>query len=437
MNIQPTCSATRTHICDRDSAAPTSTDETPDCVQSPSPNSRLLQFIQDEMAQQIHHVNLSAVKPSDPSAAASQIKPLSPPRLAVAHRIATEVERICQKSDRIQRSQDPFAWQITLARHRIKKCLDYYQLGSQQGRVELHSYLSSIVYRYVAPTRSRLGFQGRCVLLDDFLQSFYIEALKAFRREYHLPADYTPRSRLELAEYMAFCEHYAKRKITLPGRRNQQLIILRAQNFANRQPEEASVDLELAVESPREDDAQGYGRSQVINQIREQMVSDAVDPTDQVLRDRVIQELINYLQEQDQTDCIDYFVLKLQDFAAAEIDEILGLTARERDYLQQRFKYHVEKFSRSHRWQLVHQWIGADVDQNLGLSESDWQTFTASLTPFQQQLLELKSAQSQSADRETPSDTEIAKILRCTPKQVQRRWIKLLDLAWQYRNAQP
>lgn len=432
MNIQPSCSA---RICDREN--PTPADETPDCAQSTFPNPRLLQFIQDELAQQIHQFNQSAVKPKAQAAAAPSVQPLSPPRLAVAHRIATEVERICEKSDRIQRSQDPFAWRITLARHRIKKCLEYYRLGSQQGRVELHSYLSSIVYRYVAPSRSRLGFQGRCVLLDDFLQGFYIEALKAFRREYHLPADYTPRSRLELAEYMAFCEHYAKRKITLSGRRSQQLIILRAQNFANRQPEEASVDLELAVESPRDDDAQGHGRSQVINQIREQMVSDAVDPTDQVLRDRVVRELIRYLQEQDQTDCIDYFVLKLQDFAAAEIDEILGLTTRERDYLQQRFKYHVEKFSRSHQWQLVHQWIGADVDQNLGLSESDWQSFTASLTPFQQQLLELKTAQSQSANKETPSDTEIAKVLRCTPKQVQRRWIKLLDLAWQYRNAQP
>jgi hypothetical protein len=91
-------------------------------------------------------------------------------------------------------------------------------------------------------------------------------------------------------------------------------------------------------------------------------------------------------------DCADYLILKLQDLAAPEIDDILGLTPRQRDYLQQRFKYHVEKFARSSHWQLVHQWLGAELDQKLGLKEPQWEAFVGQLDPMQQQLLSLKRA---------------------------------------------
>lgn len=346
---------------------------------------------------------------------------------AVAHRIVSEVERICAKSDRIQTSGQIRSWKVTLAQHRLQKCLAYYRLGSRRGRVELHSHLSAIVYRHISRSRGQMGFQARYGLIEDFLQGFYIEVLKAFRKENYLPDDYSPRTRLELAEYMAFSEQYAKRRINLPGRRNQQLVVLRAQGFARRQPAEASVDIELAVESARGDDGDLHSRSPVVQQVREQMVADAIDPSESVLRDRVVGELIQYLESQKQKDCIDYLVLKLQDLSAPEIDEILGLTPRQRDYLQQRFKYHVEKFARSHRWQLVHQWLGADLDQNLGMPQKQWEAFQQQLSPEQLQLLVLKG--------DKVSDQAIAQALRCTPKQVHKRWVQLLELAWQFRNS--
>ncbi|GAB4365296.1 MAG: hypothetical protein Kow00121_01670 [Elainellaceae cyanobacterium] len=357
----------------------------------------------------------------------ADLPPSSKNVCAVLSRIAREVERICIKSDRIQNSGQVHSWQMTLARHRLQKCVNYYKLGSRRGRVELHSHLSTMVYRHVAPSRSQMGFSARYSIVEDFLQGFYIEALKAFRREHQLADDYSPRSRLELAEYMAFTEHYAKRRITLPGQRNQQLIILRAQGFANRQPLETTLDLELAVESAKGEEAEIHSRSPLMQQVREQMVADAIDPADSVVRDRVINELIQYLEAQDQSDCVDYLTLKLQDLPAPEIDEILGLSPRQRDYLQQRFKYHVEKFARSHNWQLVHQWLGADLDQNLGLSQQQWELFLRQLSPEQRQLLDLKSNQS--------SDPDIAKVLGCTPKQVHKRWVRLLELAWRLRNS--
>jgi hypothetical protein len=348
---------------------------------------------------------------------------------AIAERIAKEVKRICDKSSRIQTSGEVQSWQISLSRHRLQKCLHYYQLGSRRGRVELHSSLGSMVYRHVTIAGSELGFDGRYSLIEDFLQAFYIEAIKAFRRENELPEDYTPRTQLQLAEYMAFTEQYAKRRINLPGGNNQQLIILRAQGFARRQPQETTVDIEMAIESAKGEEAESYQRNSAVQQIRAQMVAQAnFDPSEESERDRIISELVQYLDSQGQSDCVDYLTLKLQDLPAPEIDQILGLTSRQRDYLQQRFKYHVQKFAKQHHWQLVHQWLGAGLEQKLGLSAQQWEALMSTISPQQQELLQLKIAKH--------SDQAIAKTLKCTPKQLQKRWTQLLDMAWAIRNGQ-
>ncbi|MEL7054474.1 MAG: hypothetical protein AAGM45_22210, partial [Cyanobacteria bacterium J06588_5] len=193
-----------------------------------------------------------------------------------------------------------------------------------------------------------------------------------------------------------------------------------------------SVDMEMAVDSPKGDN-DAFFRSPAIQQVREKMVANATDPSEGVLRDRIINELIAYLEEQDQSACIDYLTLRLQDMAACEIDEVLGLTSRQRDYLQQRFKYHIEKFAQSHRWELVHQWLGADLDKNFGLSPREWQLFLDQLSEEQRLLLELKQQQQQDPEN-GPSDSMIAHQLKWTPKRVARRWTKLIGLAWKVRN---
>ncbi|MDB9454088.1 HetZ-related protein [Dolichospermum circinale CS-534/05] len=358
----------------------------------------------------------------------SQVKATSIGVQDVVGRIAKEVERICDKSSRIQNSGQIQSWQITLGRHRLQKCLRYYQLGSRQGRVELHSSLGAIVYRHVAVAGSDLGFDARYNLIEDFLQAFYIEAIKAFRRETELPEDYTPRTQLQVAEYMAFTEQYAKRRINLPGGANQQLIVLRAQGFARRQPQETTVDIEMAVDSAKTEEAESYQRNVAVQQIRSQMIAKpGFDPCEESERNRVITELMKYLESQGQSDCMDYLTLKLQDLSAPEIDQILGLTSRQRDYLQQRFKYHVEKFAKQHQWQLVHQWLGAGLEHKLGLSSQQWDTFWHQLTPQQQQIFELKTA--------CQSDSLISKAVQCTPKQLQKRWTQMLELAWSIRNG--
>lgn len=346
----------------------------------------------------------------------------------VMQRLTTEIDRICAMSDRIQASGEVGHWQTSLVSHRVGKCLAYYDMGSTRGRVELHSSLSAIVYRHVAPRGSNLGFQGRYALLEDFMQNFYIEVLNAFRREHELPEDYTPRTRLELAEYMAFSEQYAKRRISLRGSQSQQLIVLRAQAFSRRQPAETSVDMTLVSEGAKTEAAEAHSRSSVVQQVREKMMADADDPGDGVMRDRVINTLVQYLKAQNQPDCVDYLTLKLQDCSAAEIDDILGLSARERDYLQQRFKYHVEKFSQQHEWELVHQWLGANLEARLGMTPTEWADFLVTLPTDYRRFLTLKQTQP------AISDEAIAQTLGWTPKKVQRSWTKVLKQAWNYRN---
>jgi hypothetical protein len=346
---------------------------------------------------------------------------------AVARRLATEVDRICSESKRIQDSGDVMDWAHTLARHRLQQCLHYYRLGSRRGRVDLHSTLSAVVYRYINPTKSQYSYQARLTLIEDFLQSFYMEALNAFRRETQLTTSYRPKTMIELAEYMAFTERYGKRRIPLPGRRNQQLIILRAQTFSQQQPNETLVDMERAAEGSMMEGEDSYGVAS-IQQLREQMVAQDQEPAEDTLRQSVVQELIGYLAERKQQDCIDYFMLRLQDLPTQDIEQILGLTPRQRDYLQQRFKYHLVRFTFTHRWELVHQWLEVDLEKNLGLAQNDWDKFLAKLTPQQQSLLRLK--------KEQCSDLEISKAIGCTANQVQKQWFKILELAWEIRNEQ-
>lgn len=346
---------------------------------------------------------------------------------AVADRITQEVVRICSESKRIQASGEIQTWATTLARHRLQQCLHYYRLGSRRGRVELHSNLSAVVYRYITTPQSQSSYQARLTLIEDFLQSFYMESLNAFRRESQLESNYSPHTMLELAEYMAFTERYGKRRIPLPGQRNQQLVILRAQTFSQQQPNEAIVDFEQAAEGSMTDSENAWNVASV-QQVREQMVAQDPEMAEDTLRQTVVKELITYLEERKQQDCIDYFMLRLKDLPANEIEAILGLTPRQRDYLQQRFKYHLIRFSFSHHWELVHQWLEIDLERNLGLSHRQWRSLHERLTPQQSELLSLKQQQL--------PESAIAQQVGLTVNQVQKQWFKLLELAWEIRNHQ-
>ncbi|HIK45933.1 MAG TPA: heterocyst differentiation protein HetZ [Leptolyngbyaceae cyanobacterium M65_K2018_010] len=343
---------------------------------------------------------------------------------AVARRTGIEVQRICDESDRIQASGDIPSWARSLGQHRLEQCLRYYDLGSRQGRIELHSTLSAIVYRYITPPQVQTSYQARLSLIEDFLQGFYVEALTAFRRENHLSDQFQPRTLLELAEFMAFSERYAKRRIPLPGHRSQQLIILRAQTFSKQQPPELAVDIEQATDYGLDsEDARPAASHQ---RVRDEIAAQTEDLPENSLRDEVIEKLLVYLQERNQSECADYFTLRLLDLPTHEIESLLNLTPRQRDYLQQRFKYHLLRFALSHHWELVHEWLGAGLESNLGLTPQQWQQWQQTLNLKQTKLLNLK--------QQGLTDAEAAKILGLTNSQVHKQWTKLLEQAWEIRN---
>jgi hypothetical protein len=344
---------------------------------------------------------------------------------ATVDRLTAEVQRICTESQRIQASGEVEQWALSLGRHRVRQCLKYYQLGSTAGRVELHSTLSAIVYRYMGSRSGQTSYQARLHLIEDFLQGFYGEALNAFRRENQLAANFQPRLLLELAEYMAFAERYGKRRIPLARGRSQQLIILRAQTFTKQQPADLLVDLEQATE------AGGYESDDVrevipYQRLRDALVTDPEALPEEVLRNRVVETLLAYLKERNQTDCADYLTLRLLDLPTAEIEAILNLTPRQRDYLQQRFKYHLIRFALSHHWELVHEWLEADLDHNLGLTPQQWEQLQGCMSQRQSKLLGLKQA--------GWDDDAIMQQLGLTATQFKKQWSKLLEQAWEIRN---
>ena len=121
------------------------------------------------------------------------------------------------------------------------------------------------------------------------------------------------------------------------------------------------------------------------------------------------------------------FALRLQDLSAPEIESILGLTSRQRDYLQQRFKYHLIRFALLHRWELVHEWLEVSLPNNLGLTPIQWETYLAHLDDKQRSILDLK--------QQGKPDGEISKIVGLSMAQLQKRWFKILEQAWEIRNS--
>ena len=341
----------------------------------------------------------------------------------VAERISQEVQRICKESRRIQNSGDVAGWANDLANHRLKQCLRYLKFGSKKGRLELHSTLSAIVYRYMTPPQVQASYQARVALIEDFLQNFYGESVNAFRRENEVAEDYQPRTSLELAEYMAFTERYAKRRIPLSRGRSQQLIILRTQTFSKQQPPETAIDIQQAIEGGDTDQP----RTAPLQRLREELTTDEeIGDIEETVRERVVEQLMNYLVEKGQKDCADYFSLRLIDLPTSEIEAMLGITPRERDYLQQRFKYHLLKFSFAHNWELVHEWLGAELGRNLGLTPQQWEYMHSKISQTQAKVLSLK--------QQGLSDQEISKNLDITATQLRKQWSKLLEQAWDIRN---
>ena len=69
----------------------------------------------------------------------------------------------------------------------------------------------------------------------------------------------------------------------------------------------------------------------------------------------------------------------------------------------------------------------ASLPTNLGLTPNQWQVYISKLDEEDKSLLDLK--------QRGESDETIAKILGLSMAQLQKRWFKTLEKAWEIRNS--
>jgi len=346
----------------------------------------------------------------------------------VSQRLSKKIETTCIRSNHIQNSGVVNHWEMTLIRHHTQKFSYYYLLRANQRRIKLHHLLSSMAYSHIG---RNLNYHARQALLEDFLQDFYIETLQAFRREYSFASTYCPKTRVELAEYMAYSELYAKRKIFIQREKSKQLIVLRAQAFFRRQPPETVIDMTVVEGGTKSEKDELNCNSWVTQKVREKIAVEDCQPEDLQMREIIIKSLLTFLKKQKQSDCVRYLRLKIQGYTAPEIDEILDITPKSRDHLQQRCKYQIEKFSQQHEWELVHQWLEASLDNCLGMTSSKWTLFLTTLPTDLKVLIDYKNRQMREPDY---TNEAIAKDLNWSSSKVKRNWRKILKLAQNYRN---
>lgn len=251
---------------------------------------------------------------------------MSPPDSLIFNRCIQEAQRICSFSPRIQKSGDIPYWENSLTQIRWNQIQNLNRFPPSQQLKLLNSRLKDKIPSY----------QFSPEILADFFQSFYLECLRAFRREFGLEG-YSPKSRLETAEFFAYCDRYSQRKI-LGG---IALVRRRAIDFLQSRPPEIPCEIEAAAEYSEEARAWGEEIYKAYLRAAQEKEREKFAAGE---REKRIAALFQFLEAKGRYDCIRYLSLVLEDWHPAAIEAELGTTRRERDYLQQRSRYWILKF---------------------------------------------------------------------------------------------
>jgi hypothetical protein len=138
----------------------------------------------------------------------------------------------------------------------------------------------------------------------------------------------------------------------------------------------------------------------------------------QALRDDVKQKFLSYLKEDVEPLAAEWLELHLQGKSQEAIAATLNLPIKQVYRLREKISYHALRvFAVKSQPDLVSGWLGASLEQNLGLAPQDWQTFLAGLTLEQKKLIEDIKAQ------KTPE--AIARERNLKVSQVTGEWTKL------------
>jgi len=131
----------------------------------------------------------------------------------------------------------------------------------------------------------------------------------------------------------------------------------------------------------------------------------------------VKQKFLSYLQETIEPLAAQWLELHLQGKSQEAIATALDLPIKQVYRLREKISYHARVFAVKSQSNLVLDWIGASLEQNLGLTSEEWQTFWDGLTLDEKQLIEdLKAKKTLEA---------IARERNLKVSQVTGEWTKL------------
>ncbi|WP_414755296.1 HetZ-related protein 2 [Anabaena sp. CCY 9910] len=236
--------------------------------------------------------------------------------------------------------------------------------------------------------------------------------------------------RLKDTLLFATVEEYCLRPV-----RNQPLLVYRFVNYLRRSQRGGLTQVpgsdlvRLVSEEVLTDDSdnrinlvdnQAIAEYQEAQQIEEQ----------QALRQPVQQEFAKFLQENLGTEAVEWLKLYLQGKTQDEIAKKLGKPIKEIYRLREKISYHaVRVFALKGKPELVDNWLAISLQENnLGLTQNQWQELYENLTPIGRQILDLRKAGN--------SIEVIAKELELKTHQVMGEWTKVYLAAQSLRNQE-
>lgn len=234
--------------------------------------------------------------------------------------------------------------------------------------------------------------------------------------------------RLREALLLTSVEEYCLRPI-----RNQPLLAYRFVNFLRRSQRSGmtQVPQQQRIRTISEQITLEDGDtplSLIDNEVIENYQLEQTEEERQLLRLEVQREFEEYLTEKVDPLAVTWLRLYLQGQSQDAIATQLNVPIKQIYRLREKVSYHAIKvFALKARPELVAGWLQISLNEhNLGLTLSQWQTFTQSLNPQQKALLErLQAGDSMSA---------IAAAWQWKKSQVMNEWTQLYQMAQNLRN---
>ncbi|MEO1347392.1 MAG: HetZ-related protein 2 [Cyanobacteria bacterium J06635_15] len=268
--------------------------------------------------------------------------------------------------------------------------------------------------------------------VQDVLQEVIQEMLQSdnhLRQQTAWIAQCTANNRLRNTLTLASIEEYCLRPI-----RNQPLLVYRFVNYLRRSQRGGMTQVptgdliklvsdEIATDS---DDA-SLSLLDIQAMVDYQAQQDGLQQ--QIARQEVKQQFINYLHENLDATAAEWLELYLQGHSQDAIAQKLSMPVQQIYRLREKVNYHaIRVFTLKEQPDLVFSWLKTSLkDHSLGLTPGQWQQYWTQLSQQQQHILDrLKGGQ---------GIESIAQELKLKPKQVISEWAKLYLAAQDLRSV--